>query len=237
MDHAARAIELASTVAQLDKAAIRRVVDELIGLASADPAVAANLERLLSRLERPLRWPLAYVLGQLEPLSPAALKALLEALDHADPEIRWAIALLLARRARHHRLVRSALADLLRGGSETQRRMALYALRELDAPDSEWLGWFAHALADGDPQVRVAAMTSLKLRPVAAGSFADLLIESLLHDRDSRVRCAAATALGRVASRGERTSGALRQAASDSDPRVAKAARAAVAVLEKKGPA
>jgi HEAT repeat protein len=232
-----RAEELLRALPRLDKASTRRAVDELIELASADRAVAVRVEKLLAEAEPLQRWPLAYVLGHLEPLSPVALRALVDGLDHPDPEIRWVIALLLARRALREIGVRSAVADLLRTGTETQRRMALYCLRALDTPDADWLAWLEIGLADPDPRVRVAAITSSRLRPKAAGRFVDLLIEALLADPDPRARCAAAAALCRIAAPVERARSALRRAASDPDRRIAKAAEAALALLEKKGPA
>ena len=92
----------------------------------------------------------------------------------------------------------------------------------------------AAALADPDPLVRVAAATSLKAFPAVAGNLTDRLLDLMSHDADRRVRAGAAIALGYLEAPGEKVLQALENAAQSGEPNLAKAARAALAILNRK---
>ncbi|HEY3306180.1 MAG TPA: hypothetical protein VGL70_21885, partial [Candidatus Binatia bacterium] len=71
---------LIASLEQSDKRAVRKSVDALISRANSAPAVAAKLRGALDRAPAEKRWPIAYVLGHVSPLSPPCLEALLNAL-------------------------------------------------------------------------------------------------------------------------------------------------------------
>ena len=90
--------QTAALVADLDhqdKPTIRAAVDALIPLAAHSPQICDLLNRRLIEDGHKNYWPVAYVLGNLPQPSRAAITHLLDALDHREPDIRWAIALLL----------------------------------------------------------------------------------------------------------------------------------------------
>ena len=80
-----------------DKPTLRAAVEKLIALAGESAHLRDVLNRRLALAGHKNDWPTAYVLGHLPEPSPAALEILLNALDHGEADIRWAIALLLGR--------------------------------------------------------------------------------------------------------------------------------------------
>ena len=217
-----------------DKKAVRKAVDQLTSMGGAAPEIAEKLHAALAAAPAGKRWPIAYALAQIGPISGPCLEALEQALDFADPDIRWAVALLLVRLAKQPGSgVGARLATLLKTGSPSQRRMALYCLRDIGAPEliAEPV---AAALADPDPLVRVAAATSLKTFPAVAKNLAGVLAALVARDPDARVRAGAAIALGYLEAPGEKVLQALENAAQSGEPNLAKAARAALAILNRK---
>ena len=221
---------------QPDKKAVREAVDALIPMAKSAPEVAARLNAALEAAPAEKRWPIAYVLAHVSPLSTPCVDALEDALDISDPDIRWAVALLLVGLAKKPEpAVAAHLVDLLDSGSPTQRRMAIYCLRDIGAEDLLRVA-LQHALDDPDPLVRVAAVTSLKTFPKIGREVADELLRFVSEDLDSRVRASAALALAHVGAPTERILRTLEDAIRSPDAKLAKAARAALSVLEQKGP-
>src|SRR5258706_605476 len=121
---------------QADKKAVRAAVDALTSMSAAAPEIAEKLRAALAAAPAEKRWPIAYALAEIAPLSEPCLEALEAALDFADPDIRWAVALLLVRLAKKPGAGAGArLIDLCKNGTPAQRRMALYCLRDIGAPE------------------------------------------------------------------------------------------------------
>jgi len=227
---------LIASLEQSDKRAVRRAVDALISKANGAPEVAAKLGAALERAPAEKRWAVAYVLAHVSPLSPPCLEALISALAVSDSDIRWAVALLLIRLGKKAESgVVRRLIELVRSRDPAQRRMAVYCLRDIGAEDLAHGRAVERALGDSDPLVRVAAVTSLKAFPKIEA--ADKLLQLLSSDPDSRVRSSAAMALAHLGPPTEKVSRALNDAAQSADSKLAKAARAALELLNKKGPA
>jgi HEAT repeat protein len=217
-----------------DKKTIRAAVDALIPVALQQPAIIERLHGLLNETPAEKRWPIAYVLAHVSPLSTPCVDALKGALGLNDPDIRWAVALLLVRLAKKPEpAVAAHLIELLHSGSPTQRRMAVYCLRDIGAEESLRVA-LQHALADSDPLVRVAAVTSLKAFPGIGGDVADQLLRLVAEDLDSRVRASAALALAHVGTPSKKILAALNDAIQSPDTKLAKAARAALEILGKR---
>jgi HEAT repeat protein len=227
---------LVESLDRRDKKEMRRAAEALIAYGKTAPLLADKLHALMETAPAEIRWPIAYVAAQIAPLTPACLDALKIALDVPDPDIRWAIVVLLADLGKQSPAgVAEALAELVRSGSSTQRRMAIYCLRDIGARDALALDALRGALGDDDPLVRVAAATSLKTFPEIAGAQTDALLR-LLSDRDSRVRASAAMALAHADPPSAKIRRALEDASRGDDPKLVKAARAALEILNKKGP-
>ena len=220
-----------------DKKVIRQAADALISSAPGFPDLARRLDRLLGDTSEGNRWPIAYVLAHISsPPSSSCLSALKETLGSKDPDIRWAVALLLVRLGKSDRGIVTLLLELLKSGTPTQRRMALYCLRDIDLKDSVSLQAFQESLRDSDALVRVAAVTSLKSRSDINKEVLDLLLQLFLADPDSRVRHTAALALAQLGAPTREIRRALEDASQSADPQLKKAASAALNLLQKKGP-
>ena len=228
--------EIAALFADLDhpdKPAIRAAVDKLIAHAGDCEPIRQNLAQRLIEPGHKNYWPVAYILGHFPKPSGSALRALLDALDHGEPDIRWAIALLLTRIAKSESAVVPSLIELNDSGTANQRRMAIYCLRDLALGDPNSLAALVKSLRDLDPTVRVAAVTSLKSRTDADAMVRQRLIDVYLTDADSRVRHAAAITLASYGSASEEFITALKAASATGDPQTKKAAEAALKMLQK----
>lgn len=232
--------EIASLLESLtdaDKRTIRRAADRLIAIASDYPSLGERLNQLANQIPIQARWPIAYVLAHTSPLSSACLDILKETLGNNDPDIRWAIALLLVRLAKQYQAAATLLFDLRKSGDPTQRRMALYCLRDLDLKDAVSLRALQESLSDSDPLVRVAALTSLKSRSDIERDGTDRVLHLLWQDPDSRVRHTAAIVLAGWGGLSEKIQPALELASRSEDLQLKKAANAALDLLKKKRPA
>jgi hypothetical protein len=220
---------------QPDKKAVREAVEALIPMAKEVRDVAARLYAALDAAPAEKRWPIAYVLAHVSPLSTPCVDALKGALGLSDPDIRWAVALLLVRLAKKPEpAIAAHLIELLHSGSPTQRRMAVYCLRDIGAQDTGVGRALIDALGDGDVLVRVAVITSLKVMPQIGGAALDLLLRMFAEDADLRVRASAALALARLGAGRSDVRAALDDATRSNDPILSKAARAALKILEKR---
>lgn len=217
-----------------DKTTIRAAVDSLIAIAARTPDIKETLTQLLLDRSRKNLWPIAYILGKFPTPPQAALKVLLDTLGTEDPDIRWAVALLLVHLGKSNQGTITLLLDLLKIGNSNQRRMALYCIRDLNLRDAGSLQAMENSLRDPDPLVRVAAVTSLKTRPDVGGEGSDFLLHLFLKDPDSRVRHSAALTLAHVGAVSEKFFTALNEASQSEDPRSKKAANSALEVLQKK---
>jgi len=229
--------KIAALIADLDhsdKPRIRAAVDALIPLAADAPALADELNHLLDDSRGRHPWPAAYVLAHLPHPSQRVFAALLNALDHPDPDIRWAVMLLLVRLAKTDSGIVRLLLELRETGTPTQRRMALYCIRDLNLTDAASLRALLDSLRDGDSMVRVAAVTSLKGRMEIDSSGRKMLYNLFVNDPDLRVRNAAAVTLAQLGSPSEEFLAALKMARASEHAQLRKAATAAIAILQRK---
>jgi HEAT repeat protein len=227
---------LAALIADLDqpdKPTIRAAVDQLIELARESAQVRSALDLRLHASGHRNYWPVAYILGHLPQPSGAAIRNLLDTLDHREPDIRWACSLLLAKIAQRETAVIEMLIDLCRHGTANQRRMAIYCLRDLEMKDAASLHALIESLADSDATVRVAAVTSLKNRTDDSERVRDALLQNYLTDVDIKVRNAAAVTLAKFGSPSEAFLLALREATDSDDSQARKAAAIALGLLQK----
>ncbi len=227
---------LAALIADLDhpdKPTLRAAVDELIVLAANAEQVREILDRRLVEPDHKNYWPVAYILGHLSKPSGVAIRTLLQTLDHREPDIRWAISLLLVKIAKREGSVVNLLIDLSRNGTANQRRMAVYCLRDLELNDAASLQAIFDLLSDSDTTVRVAATTSLKNRSDDNERVRQALLKSYLSDGDIKVRNAAAVTLASFGAPSEDFLRALKAATESDNGQTRKAAAIALGLLEK----
>lgn len=228
--------EIANLIARLDhpdKPTIRAAVDKLIALATTSAKLRDALDRRLNEPDHRNYWPVAYVLGHLAHPSAVVVRTLLAALDHREPDIRWANGLLLVRIAKEEPAVIPLLIELCRTGSANQKRMALYGLRDLALSDSQSRAAMLTALGDQEPTVRVAAATSLKERTDVDETVRQKLLAAYLNDKDDRVKNVVAIILASLGSPDEGFIRALREASLSGNGPIKKSADAALKMLQK----
>ena len=217
-----------------DKPTIRAAVDRLIELAAAAPALVEKLNHLLDESPAERQWPTAYILARLPYPSAKVFAILLNALDHPEPDIRWAVMLLLARLGKTDIGIVRLLLELRKTGTPTQRRMAIYCIRDLKLTDAAGLQGLLDSLSDDDAAVRVAAVTSLIGRTDIDPSGRKMLYELFVNDPDLKVRNAAAVTLAQLGSPSEEFLAALKKAEMSEHAQLRKAATAALAILQKR---
>ncbi len=231
--------DIASLIADLndaDKKVIRRAADALIAMAPDHPELLRKLNDLLTQTSEEKCWPMAYILAQFTKPSSLCLDVLAQNLDNHDPDTRWAAAQLLVHLGKDDSRIAALLQKLVETGSPLQRRMALYALRDLDLRDPASLQALMKALADSDSLVRVAAVTGVKSRSDLSHEQVELLLHLFLEDPDSRVRHNAAIALAQTGGAYTEIEAALKQASQSDNIQLKKAATAALALIKKKSP-
>lgn len=229
-----RADALIADLDHHDKPTIRAAVDGLIRLANEFPELREILDRRLREAGRINDWPIAYVLGHLPQPSADALEVLIEALDHREPDIRWAIALLLTGIAKKDIDVIERLMKLASGGTANQKRMALYCIRDLALSDAASRSALLGALRDADATVRVAAAICLRLRSDLNDIEKQALQKLYADDAEAKVRHTAAIALAHLGQPTPEFLLALRKNSESEDQETRKAALAALALLEKR---
>jgi HEAT repeat protein len=229
--------EIDALIADLDhhdKPTIRAAVDALLPLAGQSADLRALLRERLTRPEKKNYWPVAYILGQLPSPDNTVVRVLLDTLDHQEPDIRWAVALLLVRLAKNDDNHIDHLIELSANGTANQKRMALYCIRDLSLRDSGSLAALLKGLRDANPTVRVAAAICLKQRADLNDNDKNLLLKTYLEDTDSRVRNAAAIVLADMGSPSEEFVIALREASESENREHKKTADAALELLKKR---
>ena len=229
--------QIATFIADLDhhdKPTIRAAVDSLIPLARESLELRTLLSHRLTADGHKNYWPAAYILGHLDDPSSACITNLLETLDHPDPDIRWAMALLLQQIARAEHNVVELLSELCSRGTTKQKRMALYCIRDLARSDSVTLAVLLTALSDADPTVRVSAAICLKQRADLDDSGKKILMEVYASDADPKVRHTVAIALASLGSPSTEFLIRLNQNSNSDDAQTKKAAIAALNLLEKR---
>jgi HEAT repeat protein len=217
-----------------DKPTLRKAVDALISIAADDPRIATTLSALLKDPSRKNRWPIAYILASLLSPTQSSIQVLTETLDHRDPDIRWAVALILIRLAKTDRQVLKLLIELASKGTATQRRMAIYSLRDVGLTDGESVQMLMDALHDPDPMVRVAAVTSLKMHSELSERGKSQLLELFLRDSDPRVRNTVVVTLAYLGTPSEEFLSELTKATASENSQLKKAATAAFSILKKR---
>jgi HEAT repeat protein len=216
------------------KYVVRKAADALIACLEEVPDLPGKLERLLADAGNKNHWALAYVLAHLSHPPALSIGVLLKDLGNSDPDVRWAILLLLAKLAKEHAGILEMVLDLLQSGNPTQRRMAVYCLR--DMKQGATFAALLRALNDPEGAVRVAAITSLRSHPELSEATLDQLLGMLAHDLDARVRCSAAAVLGQMGPNTDDVRYALENAAEGAYPQLRKAALAALTLLQKREP-
>jgi HEAT repeat protein len=217
-----------------DKPTLRKAVDALIPIAAEDPRIATTLSELLNDPGRKNRWPIAYVLASLPSPTQSSIQVLIETLDQRDPDIRWAVALILIRLAKTDRQVLRLFIELASKGTVNQRRMAIYSLRDVGLSDDESVQTLLNSLRDLDPTVRVAAATSLKVHSRLSESGKNELLQLFSKDQDLRVRNTAAVTLAQLGDPSEEFLSELTQAIASENAQLKKAASAAFDILKKR---
>ena len=228
--------EIADLIAALDhpdKPTIRAAVDKLIALAENSATLRQALHNRLGEADHRNYWPVAYILGHQAQPSGVVIRTLLDALDHREPDIRWANGLLLVRIARQVGAVVPLLIALCESGSANQKRMALYCLRDLALSDAESRQAILKALDDKEATVRVAAATSLKVRTDVDAAVRQKLLATYLHDADDRVKNVVAVTLASLGSPDEEFMRALQEASRSGNGQIKKSADAALRMLQK----
>ena len=235
MDHGDNHITaLIADLEKSDKPTIRQAVNALITLASGNRQLQTTLNELLNDSSRKNHWPIAYILASLPSPAQASIPVLTETLDHRDPDIRWAVALILIRLAKTDAKILSRLINLAAKGTANQRRMAIYCLRDVGLNDEESVQTLLNSLRDLDPTVRVAAVTSLKMRPGLSENGKTKLLECFSQDPDLRVRNAAAITLAQLGSPSPEFLSELTKAVASDSAQLKKAATAAFVLLQNK---
>jgi len=173
-------------------------------------------------------------LASLPSPTQTSIRVLSETLDHRDPDIRWAVALMLIRLARTDRQVLKSLIELAAKGTANQRRMAIYSLRDVGLTDEESVQMLMNALHDPDPMVRIAAVTSLKIYSGLSERGKSELLELFLRDSDSRVRNTVLITLAYLGAPSEEFLSELMKATTSENAQLKKAANAASDILKKK---
>ena len=225
---------LMADLEKLDKPTLRKAVDALIPIAADDPQIATTLSELLNNPGRKNRWPIAYILASLPLPTQSSIQVLTETLDHRDPDIRWAVALILIRLAKTDRQVLKLIIELASKGTATQRRMAIYSLRDVGLTDGESVQMLMDALHDPDPMVRVAAVTSLKMHSELSERGKSELLELFLRDSDPRVRNTVVVTLAYLGTPSEEFLSELTKATASENSQLKKAATAAFSILKKR---
>jgi HEAT repeat protein len=226
--------ELIAKLAHHDKPTVRAAVDALIPLAAEFSIVREGLIRRLLEAEPSEKWPVAYILAHLpEPAQPV-IRTLLDALDHRDADIRWAIALLLVRVAKLEPDRVNELIDLCVTGTANQKRMALYCIRDLTLSDPQSLTALLRALVDADATVRVAAAIALQSRSELDPAGRNVLLQTYLNDAELKVRNTAAIALANLGESSPEFLSALQKAVLGKDAQVRKTAMKALDLLKKR---
>jgi len=217
-----------------DKPTLRKAVDALIRIAADDAQIATTLNERLHDPDCKNRWPIAYILASLPSPPQSSIEVLIETLDHRDPDIRWAVALLLIRLAKTDRQILRRLIEVASKGTASQRKMAIYSLRDLGLDEEESVETLLSSLRDLDPTVRVAAVTSLKSQPGLGEIGKNELLRLFLNDQDLRVRNSSAVTLAQLGAPSEAFLNELIKAAASDNAQLKKAATAALDILKKR---
>jgi HEAT repeat protein len=203
----------------------RAAAECFAALSRRDPQGEAQLFDELESLDPRTRWAAAYAVSRLGKFPPVAVDTAIELLGTEDRDLRWAAAELLERAVLEGgSQVMERLCAVAGNGSFLQRRMALYALRNLGIHVPEALGAAHDAVDEVDVELRLAGLAALVRLSTDASDAADRVV-FLLDDSEPRVRRAAAAALGALGCRSTNVLRALEHALASDDEAVRRAAR------------
>ena len=207
----------------------RRAAEAFAALDRRGTPVRAVLAAALRSTAARQRWGAAYALSLLGAPPRETLPVLLEALGEDDGDMRWAAARIVVRMRDEPGLV-GMLVELAVRGRGSQRKMALYCIRDLEVVSTDTERVAAAALGDPEVGVRLAALSTLPAVAVNRVTAARRLL-SLLDDPDGGVRRAAAVALGELGTGSEEVVAALNAAAASEDASLTRAAQRALRLL------
>ena len=220
---------------------VRRHAAEAAALSAPhNPAILSALHTLLASVAPRAQFGAAYTLGLVggDAFDLRAADALHHALGDADGDVRWAAHDLIMRLGGEYPAeVRTGLLTLAHGGTPDARKMALYCLRDLAPAGPEVLHAATVASAANDTHVRLASLAILARLPAYRQEAAAIAARILESDPNPGVRRAAAAALGLINDASPQVLEVLERAASrELDPRLARAARAALKRLAENQP-
>ena len=192
--------ELLRRLGSPDRGVQRQACDEAAARLREDPDLRSLLHDQLQGSNLRARFATAYVLCHAERPSLRVLPALLEALGLDDGDLRWSAVRMLVGLGHLHGEVFPVLLHKAQTSTEPlRRRMALYALRELAPDQPQTQEAFLAALADADPEIRRAALSSLAKLHEPTSACLERVLRIARNDPDPRLRRVAAVVLPDVA--------------------------------------
>ena len=176
--------------------AVRRHAAGALSVAFARGQVEPSIcEDLLTSDDRNVRWGAAFALGHAGHAGSRVIDVAMATLDADDGDVRWAAASIVVRTARASADLRSRLRALAGDGQARTRKMALLCLCDSGERDG---GLYRGALADADPFVRLAALTSLARGGDRSEETLSAISAVADTDADARVRRGAVAILRRL---------------------------------------
>jgi hypothetical protein len=164
---------------------------------SAQQMPAELLDAFFAAREVEVRWGAAFAASRAGVSDERVVDVAVEALDVQDGDVRWAAASIVTRAARESEDVRTRLRTLATSGAPRSRKMALLCLCDSGVRDGKL---YRGALADADPFVRLAAMTTLVRSGDSSAESIAALRRVSEDDADARVRRGATAILSRLSS-------------------------------------
>lgn len=162
---------------------------------SSNLAPAALVDALLASRNAEVNWVAAFAASRAGVSDERVVDIAVEALAFEDGDVRWAAAAIVTRAARDSDSLRARLRSLVAGGTALSRKMALLCLCDSGVTDGDL---YRGALADEDPFVRLAAVTSLARSGDASPASLAALRAVIDGDTDARVRRGATAILSRL---------------------------------------
>jgi HEAT repeat protein/lysophospholipase L1-like esterase len=187
-------------------------------IARMGPAARSAMPALLAALSDArgaVRWKAAWALGQIGPEARAAVPALTALVR--DPDAGWHAIDALGAIGPDARSAVPTLRSALRDASSNVRWRAALALSHIGTEAAAAAPELTALLADPVDNVRLAAVNALSRVAPEEAAIVPPLADALRRDGDSRVRAAAALALGRRSAGGSVARDGLLEATRDPD--------------------
>lgn len=203
----------------------RQAAESLAELVREQPQRGVALFDAFESPDARVRWGAAYTLSLLGEFPTAATETAIELLGTEDRDLRWAAADLLKRAAANgESAVMNRLCEVAGKASSLQRRMALYALRDLAIGEPAALAAAYDALEESSVELRLAGLAALaRLAEEPSGAANRIIV--LLDDPEPRMQRAAAATLGLLGLRSQTVLRALGGALASRDESVRRAAK------------